>query len=414
LKGAKQHGVVSKHSRLSQLGKKTKLSALQLPLALNSPFFTGGEMTDIQELLKLMVERGASDLFISAEISPRMKIQGITLPVNLPAHRRQGDEKDDLEIHIPWPALKPGESKKIAYELMTSAQRREFEQTKECNFALASDHTGRYRVNVYYQRGEVSVAVRLIKADIPTFDILGLPPQAAQLSLLKRGLVLMVGAAGTGKSTTMAAMVGHRTQMVDGRIITIEDPIEFLFTHGKSMVEQREVGVDTLTFGDALRNAMREAPDVIVIGEIRDRDTAQHAIMYAEAGALCISTLHSNNANQAIDRLINFFPEDARKQVLMDLSLNLKGVISQRLIPGMEGGLVLATEVLLQSAYSSDLIQKGQIDVLKDAIKKGTEVGMQLFDDCLYRLYKARKISEQEALLNADSRTDLTLKIKLS
>jgi len=370
-------------------------------------------MTDIKELLHLMVERGASDLFVSAEISPHMKINGVTQPVALPSHRCPDDKKN---VAIPWPALKPGESQKFAYELMTSQQRKEFEKTKECNFALISDHTGRYRINVYYQRGEVSLAVRLIKAEIPTFDELGLPPKAAELSLLKRGLVLMVGAAGSGKSTTMAAMVGHRSKMMDGHILTIEDPIEFLFSHAKSIVEQREVGLDTLTFGDALRNAMREAPDVIVIGEIRDRETAQHAIMYAEAGALCISTLHSNNANQAIDRLINFFPEEARKQVLLDLSLNLKGVISQRLLPPMEEGdrLVLATEVLLQSAYSADLIQKGQIDTLKDAIKKGTEVGMQLFDDCLYRLYKARKISQEVALHNADSRTDLGLKIKLS
>lgn len=371
-------------------------------------------MTDIKELLQLMVERRASDLFVSAEIPPHMKIDGITQPVYLPPHRRQDDKKDTPSAQIPWPALKPGESKKIAYELMNNSQRKEFEKTKECNFALVSEQTGRYRVNVYYQRGEVSLAVRLIKSDIPTFEELGLPPQTAQLALLKRGLVLMVGAAGSGKSTTLAAMVGHRAKQMDGHILTIEDPIEFLFAHGKSIVEQREVGLDTLTFGDALRNAMREAPDVIVIGEIRDRETAQHAIMYAETGALCISTLHSNNANQAIDRLINFFPDDARKQVLLDLSLNLKGVLSQRLLPSLEGGLVLATEVLLQSAYSSDLIQKGQIDILKDAIKKGTEVGMQLFDDCLFRLYKQRKISQEVALHHADSKTDLALKIKLS
>ncbi|MDO8892823.1 MAG: PilT/PilU family type 4a pilus ATPase [Sulfurimicrobium sp.] len=371
-------------------------------------------MSDIKELLKLMAERGASDLFISAEISPHMKIDGVTQPVYLPANRLSDEQLNAPHAQIPWPALKPGESKKFAYELMSSQQRKEFEKTKECNFALASDHTGRYRINVYNQRGEVSVAVRLIKAEIPTFDVLGVPPQAAQLALLKRGLVLMAGAAGTGKSTTLAAMVGYRAKLMDGHILTIEDPIEFLFSHGKSLVEQREVGIDTLTFGDALKNAMREAPDVIVIGEIRDRETAQHAIMYAEAGALCISTLHSNNANQAVDRLINFFPEEARKQVLLDLSLNLKGVISQRLIPSLEGGLVLATEILLQSAYSADLIQKGQIDTLKDAIKKGTEVGMQLFDDCLFKLYKQRKISLEEALHHADSRTDLSLKVKLS
>lgn len=365
-------------------------------------------MTDIKELLKLMLERGASDLFISAEIPPHMKINGVTQPVSLPAHPAQGEEKNT------WPALKPGESKKIAYELMSNPQRSEFETNKECNFALASDHAGRYRINVYYQRGEVSVAVRLIKTRIPTIEELGLQPQAAQLALHKRGLVLITGAAGTGKSTTMAAMVGHRAKLMEGHILTIEDPMEFLFPHGKSIVEQREVGLDTLTFGDALKNAMRQAPDVIVIGEIRDRETAQHAIMYAEAGVLCISTLHSNNANQAIERLINFFPDEARKQVLLDLSLNLKGVISQRLLPALDGGLVLATEVLLQSAYSSSLIQKGQIDMLKDAIKKGTEVGMQLFDDCLFHLYKQRRISQEEALHHADSRTDLALKIKLS
>ncbi len=371
-------------------------------------------MTDIKELLQLMVERGASDLFISAEIAPHMKIDGVTQAVYLPPRRHPEDEIVTPDTQIPWPPLKPGESKKIAYELMTAPQRKEFERTKECNFALVSDHISRYRINVYYQRGEVSLAVRLIKAEIPTFEELGVPPQAAGLALLKHGLVLMSGPAGTGKSTTLAAMIGHRSKLMDGHILTIEDPIEFLFSHGKSIVEQREVGLDTLTFGDALRNAMREAPDVIVIGEIRDRETAQHAIMYAESGALCISTLHSNNANQAIDRLINFFPEEARKQVLLDLSLNLKGVLSQRLIPSLEGGLVLATEVLLQSAYSSDLIQKGHIDTLKDAIKKGTEVGMQLFDDCLFRLYKQKKISEADALHHADSRTDLALRIKLS
>jgi twitching motility protein PilU len=371
-------------------------------------------MTDIKELLKLMVERGASDLFISAEIPPYMKINGVTQPVSLPAHQLQDEEKNTPAIQHPWPTLKPGDSRKIAYELMNNQQRTEFEARKECNFALASEHAGRYRINVYYQRGEVSVAVRLIKTEIPTIEELGLPPQAAQLALLKRGLVLMTGAAGTGKSTTMAAMVGHRAKLMDGHILTIEDPMEFLFAHGKSIVEQREVGLDTLTFGDALKNAMRQAPDVIVIGEIRDRETAQHAIMYAEAGALCISTLHSNNANQAIERLINFFPDEAHKQVLLDLSLNLKGVISQRLLPSLGGGMVLATEVLLQSAYSSALIQKGQIDMLKDAIKKGTEVGMQLFDDSLFKLYKQRRISQEEALHHADSRTDLALKIKLS
>lgn len=352
-------------------------------------------MTDVKALLKMMAELGASDLFLTADAIPHIKVDGVPRPADMPV-------------------LEPGESKKLVYELMNQQQRKEFEESKECNFALAYEGIGRFRVNVYYQRGEVSAVMRLIKSAIPTFEELGLPVQAEALSLLKRGLVLMVGAAGSGKSTTMAAMVGYRAKMMEGHILTIEDPIEFLFSHGRSIVEQREVGLDTLTFGDALRNAMREAPDVIVIGEIRDRETAQHAIMYAETGALCISTMHSNNANQAIDRIINFFPEDARKQVLLDLSLNLKGVISQRLLPGKNGRQVLATEVLLQSAYVTEMIQKGQTDTLKDAIKKGTDVGMQVFDDCLFKLYKEGRISREEALRNADSHTDLALRIRLS
>lgn len=352
-------------------------------------------MTDIEELLQLMLERGASDLFISAEIPPHIKVHGTTSP----AQSRK---------------LAPGESKKLAYALMNEAQREELEKTKECNFALTTQQGGRYRVNVYYQRGEVSMVIRLIKTTVPSFEELGLPSQVAQLALLKRGLVLMVGAAGTGKSTTMAAMIAYRAQMMDGHILSVEDPIEYIYPHGKAVVEQREVGLDTLSFGEALRNAMRQAPDVIVIGEIRDRETARNAIMYAEAGALCISTLHSNNANQAIDRLVNFFPEDTHKQILLDLSLNLRGVVSQRLLPSLQGGLALATEILLQSSYASSLIQKGQVDQLKDAIKKGTDVGMLLFDDCLLQLCKAHRISEQEALHHADSKTDLGVKLRLS
>lgn len=352
-------------------------------------------MSDSKELLRLMVNEGASDLLLTANARPHIKVNGVTRPAEMPE-------------------LKPGESKSLAYSFMTGPQCKDFEETKESNFALSIDGVGRFRLNVYYQRGEVSVAVRQIKSSIPTFDELGLPPQVPDLAMLRRGLVLMVGAAGTGKSTTMAAMIDYRAKHRDGHILTIEDPIEYLFSHGRAIVEQREVGLDTLTFGDALRNAMREAPDVIVIGEIRDRETAQHAIMYAEAGVLCISTMHSNNANQAIDRIINFFPEDARRQVLLDLSLNLKGVVAQRLLPDTKGKQVLATGILLQSAYVSELILKGQIDVLKDAIKKGSEVGMQVFDDSLFKLYKEGRISHEEALRNADSRTDLALRIKLS
>lgn len=352
-------------------------------------------MSDTKSLLQLMVDEGASDLLLTAETPPHIKVDGVTFPVDMPA-------------------LKPGESKTLAYSFMTKRQCKEFEETKESNFALSFDGIGRFRVNVYYQRGEVSMAVRQIKSHIPSFEELGLPPQVAELSLLKRGLVLMVGAAGTGKSTTMAAMIDYRAKHMDGHILTIEDPIEYLFEHGRAVVEQREVGLDTLSFGDALRNAMREAPNVIVIGEIRDRETAQHAIMYAEAGVLCISTMHSNNANQAIDRIINFFPEDARRQVLLDLSLNLKGVVAQRLLPDSNGKQALATGILLQSAYVSELIQKGKVDVLQDAIKKGTEIGMQVFDESLFKLYKDGRISYEDALRNADSRTDLALRIKLS
>ncbi|BCB28765.1 twitching motility protein PilT [Sulfurimicrobium lacus] len=352
-------------------------------------------MSDTRSLLQLMVDKGASDLLLTAETPPHIKIDGVTSPVDMPA-------------------LKAGESKALAYAFMTKRQSKEFEETKESNFAVSVDGIGRFRLNVYYQRGEVSVAIRQIKSTIPSFDELGLPQQARELSLLRRGLVLMVGAAGTGKSTTMAAMVDYRAKHMDGHILTIEDPIEYCFAHGRSVVEQREVGLDTLSFGDALRNAMREAPDVIVIGEIRDRETAQHAIMYAEAGVLCISTMHSNNANQAIERIINYFPEDIRRQVLLDLSLNLKGVIAQRLLPGTNGKQALATGVLLQSAYVSELIQNGKVDVLKEAMKKGIEEGMQVFDESLFKLYKGGRISYEDALRNADSRTDLALRIKLS
>jgi twitching motility protein PilU len=355
----------------------------------------GENMSDVITLLRLMADEGASDLFLSAHTRPHIKVEGVTRPVDMPA-------------------LNSGETKERAYSFMTERQRKDFEETKESNFALQVDGIGRFRLNVYYQRGEVSVAVRRIKSNILSFEELGLPPQVRELSLLKRGLVLMVGAAGSGKSTTLAAMIDYRAKLRDGHIITIEDPIEYLFSNGKAVVEQREVGIDTNTFGDALRNAMREAPDVIVIGEIRDRETAQHAIMYAEAGVLCISTMHSNNANQAIDRMLNFFPEEARHQVLLDLSLNLKGVVAQRLLPDINGKQALATGILLQSAYVSDLIQKGKIDVLSDAIKKGTDVGMQVFDDSLFRLYKDGRVSLEEALRNADSHTDLALRIKLS
>jgi len=352
-------------------------------------------MTDIHALLKLMVDKGASDLFLTCGTPPHLKIEGVTHPVKSPP-------------------LKAGEVKEMAHSIMTDRQTAAFEETMESNLSLSIEGVGRYRVNAYYQRGEVAVVVRLIKSIIPTFEELGLPAICTTLAMLKRGLVLFVGAAGSGKSTSLAATIRYRSEHADGHILTIEDPIEFLFPHRLSMVDQREVTIDTRTFGDALRNAMREAPDVVMIGEIRDHETAQHAIAYAETGHLCVSTMHANNANQSIERLINFFPEQAQKQLFMDLSLNLKGVVSLRLLPSADGKLARATEVLLLTPFIADLIQKGRVDEIKDAMGKGNELGMHTFDQSLFALYKAGRLSQQAALRYADSRTDLALHMRLT
>jgi twitching motility protein PilU len=352
-------------------------------------------MPDMHALLKLMVDKGASDLFLTCGTPPHIKIEGSTHFINSPA-------------------LKPGEAKQMAYSVMTERQTAAFEDTMESNLSLSIEGVGRYRINVYYQRGEVALVARLIKSDAPTFEKLGLPAYCAKLAMLKRGLVLFVGSAGSGKSTSLAAMIRYRSEHADGHILTIEDPIEYLFPHRLSMVDQREVSIDTRSFGDALRNAMREAPDVIVIGEIRDLETAKHAIAYAETGHLCMSTLHANNANQSIERIINFFPEQAQKQLLMDLSLNLKGVVSQRLLPSVDGKLALATEVLLLTSHIADLIQKGRIDEIKDAMSKGEDIGMHTFDQSLFELYNAGRLSRETALRYADSHTDLQLRIRLS
>jgi twitching motility protein PilU len=352
-------------------------------------------MTDIHALLQMMVAKGASDLFLTCGTPPHLKIEGITRSIDSPA-------------------LKPGEAKQMAQSVMTDRQTAAFEETMESNLSLSVEGVGRYRVNVYHQRGEVALVVRLIKSDIPTFERLGLPAVCVRLAMLKRGLVLFVGAAGSGKSTSLAAMIRYRSEHADGHILTIEDPIEFLFQHRRAMVDQREVSIDTRTFGDALRNAMREAPDVIMLGEIRDHETAQHAIAYAETGHLCVSTMHANNANQSIERLINFFPEQAQKQLFMDLSLNLKGVVSLRLLPSTDGKLALATEVLLLTPYVAELIQRGRVDEIKDAMSKGNEVGMHTFDQSLFALYKAGRLSQEDALRYADSHTDLALHIRLT
>jgi twitching motility protein PilU len=349
---------------------------------------------DLSRYLSMMVTEGASDLFISAGSAIAMKIQGVV--------RR-----------IEEPPLDPVQTQRLAYSVMREAQIREFESTLECDLAIALPGLGRFRVNVFRQRGDVAVVVRHINGKIPSIETLKLPPILKKLAMLKRGLVLVVGAAGSGKSTTLASMLDHRNRNAAGHILTIEDPMEFEHSHGQSIVDQREVGLDTRSFDEALRRAMREAPDVIMIGEIRDRATMQHALAYAETGHLCVSTLHANNANQAIQRILNFFPETAHKQALMDLSLNLKGVVGQRLIRSTAGPLVPAVEVMLLSSYVADLIQKGQTDDLKDAMAKSNEMGMCTFDQSLYELYLRGDLTAEQAVEYADSRTDLSLRIRL-
>ena len=350
---------------------------------------------DTFQYLRLMVEKNASDLFFSVGAPVNIKIDGITRPINVPP-------------------LPPGSTKELAYSLMNESQVRQFEATSEMNLALTVQDIGRFRVNVYLQRSEVAMVIRFIKSKIPTVETLGLPLLLKKLIMEKRGLVLLVGSTGSGKSTTLAAMIDYRNENMTGHILSIEDPIEFVHSHKKSVVDQREVGIDTESYEAALKNAMREAPDVIMIGEIRDRQTMQHAIAYAETGHLCLSTLHSNNANQAIDRIVNFFPEEAREQLLLDLSLNLKAVVSQRLIPSIDGKLVPAVEVLLNTPYIADLIHKGNMDEMKAVMAKGNELGMCTFDQSLFNLYKENKISLEEALRNADSKNDLGLRIRLS
>jgi twitching motility protein PilU len=350
---------------------------------------------ELLTLLKIMVDCNASDLFLSVGAPPNAKVEGTTRALNVPV-------------------LQAGDVKQLAYSVMNEHQTRQFEETLESNLAITAQGIGRFRINVYSQKNDTAMVVRYIKSKIPSFDDLGLPLLLEQLVMLKRGLVLIVGAAGSGKSTTLASMLDYRNTHVTGHILTIEDPIEFLHEHKKSIVDQREVGIDTRSFSEALRNAMREAPDVIVIGEIRDRETMQHAIAYAETGHLCLSTLHANNSNQALERVINFFPEDAHKQLFMDLSLNLKSVVSQRLIPGLSEKLVPAIEIMLTTSYIADLILKGRVDEIKAAMGKSSDVGMRTFDQALYILYTSKKISLDEALKNADSRIDLALRVRLS
>ncbi|OQC02513.1 MAG: Twitching mobility protein [Alphaproteobacteria bacterium ADurb.Bin100] len=348
----------------------------------------------LHALLRKMVETDASDLFLTVGAPPHIKVQGESWPLSVPP-------------------LQSGQAQALAYSIMSAQQIADFERQLEANLSYTAPDIGRFRVSVYRQRGETAMVARLIHATIPDFESLGLPPVVQDLALLRRGLLLVVGAAGSGKSTTLASMIDHRARNSQGHILTIEDPIEYLFTHDRCTVDQREVGIDTHSFADALRNAMRQAPDIIMIGEIRDRETMEHAIAYAETGHLCVSTLHAANASQALKRIINFFPENLHPQLRMDLSLNLQAVISQRLLPGHEGKRVLATELLLHSAYVADLILKGAVDEIRHAIEKSGGVGMHTFDQVLLELFNAGRIDQDTALANADSRTDLSLRMRV-
>jgi twitching motility protein PilU len=349
----------------------------------------------MHDLLRAMVQKDGSDLFITAGAVPSMKVHGAMEPLsNQP--------------------LSPQHTLLLVSSIMNDKQLAEFEQSQECNFAISLPGVSRFRVNAFTQRGSVGVVLRVIRSDIPNFEDLDLPPVLKDIAMTKRGLVIFVGATGSGKSTSLAAMVGYRNENSKGHIITIEDPIEFVHNHKNCIVTQREVGVDTESYEIALKNTLRQAPDVILIGEIRDREVMEHAIAFAETGHLCLSTLHANSSNQALDRIINFFPEDRRQQLLMDLSLNLKGLVSQRLIPkaGTEGR-VPAVEILLNTPLMSDLIFKGNVHEIKELISKSNEMGMCTFDQALYDLYEEGKITYEDALRNADSINDLRLRIKL-
>jgi twitching motility protein PilU len=348
------------------------------------------------DLLRLMVAKGGSDLFITSGFPPAIKIDGRMTPVSSQA-------------------LSASHTADLARAIMNDKQAAGFELSKEANFAISPGDLGRFRVSAFMQMGAVGMVLRVITTTIPKFEDLELPDVLKEVVMTKRGLVIMVGATGSGKSTTLAAMVGYRNENSYGHIITIEDPVEFVHPHRNCVITQREVGVDTDSFEAALKNSLRQAPDVIQIGEIRDRETMEHAIAFAETGHLCLATLHANSANQALDRIINFFPEERRQQLLMDLSLNLKGLVSQRLIPKKEAkGRVVAIEILLNSPLISDLIFKGEVHEIKEIMKKSRELGMQTFDQALFDLYEADKISYEDALRNADSVNDLRLNIKLN
>jgi len=349
----------------------------------------------VHELLRVMVSKKASDLFITAGFPPAFKIDGKIVPISNQT-------------------LTPSHTADLARAVMNDRQAAEFEATRECNFAISPSGIGRFRVNTFIQQGRTGLVMRTINSVIPKVDELGLPPILKDIVMTKRGLVIYVGATGSGKSTSLAAMLGYRNENSYGHIVTIEDPVEFVHEHRNCIVTHREVGVDTESWHIALKNCLRQAPDVIMIGEIRDRETMDYAIAFSETGHLALATLHANNTNQALDRIVNFFPEERRTQLLMDLSLNLRGIVSQRLIPRREGrGRVPAVEVLLNSPLISDLIFKGEVAEIKEVMKKSRESGMQTFDQALFDLYEVGLITYEDALRNADSLNDLRLSIKL-
>ncbi|NLO80830.1 MAG: PilT/PilU family type 4a pilus ATPase [Xanthomonadaceae bacterium] len=351
---------------------------------------------DFNALLQLMVEKKASDLFITAGMPPSMKIAGRVMPVTKTK-------------------LTPEQARQVVLSVMTPAQREEFERTRECNFAISASGIGRFRVSAFYQRNHAGMVLRRIETRIPTIEELKLPPIIKDLAMTKRGLIIFVGATGTGKSTSLAAMIGYRNHNSSGHIITIEDPIEFIHQHAGCIVTQREVGIDTESFEVALKNTLRQAPDVILIGEIRTRETMDYAIAFAETGHLCLATLHANNANQAMDRIINFFPAERHNQLFMDLSLNLKAVIAQQLIPTPDGrGRVPAVEILIATPLVQEKIREGAVHELKEIMKRSREHGMQTFDQHLYELYKSGQITYEDALRYADSANEVRLMAKLN
>ncbi|MEA1050860.1 PilT/PilU family type 4a pilus ATPase [Lamprobacter modestohalophilus] len=348
----------------------------------------------VLDCLRTMLARKGSDLFISAGFPPACKFDGKLTPLS-------------------QQALKPEQTALLTRSIMNDQQVRQFDASKECNFAISPPGIGRFRVNAFVQQGHPGLVLRTIPTEIPTAEQLGLPPILPELVLSKRGLILVVGGTGSGKSTTLAAMLGHRNRETYGHIITIEDPVEFVHAHQHCLITQREVGVDTESWDHALVNTLRQAPDVILIGEIRARETMEHAINFSETGHLCLSTLHANSANQALDRIINLFPEERRAQLLMDLSLNLRAIISQRLLPKVGGGRVAAIEIMINSPLIQDLIFKGKVNEIKTIMQRSKEQGMQTFDMALFDLYEAGVITYEDALRSADSMNELRLRVKL-